>query len=1179
MRIARLSLFASNHLKHLMKKYNFKEFPISSWAIDNRITVYLLTLVIAVAGMVAFNTLPKENFPEVQWPVIYVSTPYPGTSASDIENLVSRKIEKELKGVEGIKEINSTSVQDFSSVFVEFETDVDLDEAKREVQEAVDRAKSELPSDLPSDPEVVDINLSEIPIMFLNVTGPYDNVTLKGFAEELQEEIEGMGEIKRVDLVGAPEREIQVNVDLYSLQTKGLTLGDVESAIANENVIISGGEIDINRQKVAVRVNGEFESAEEILDLVVRSNRGATAYLREVAEVKDGFKDKESYARLDANPVLTLNVIKKAGENLVDASDEIKTILAEFEGERFPENVDVIISGDQSQLTRNTLSELINTIIIGFILVTLVLMFFMGVRDALFVGLAVPLSSFIAFAFLPTLGFTMNLIVLFSFILAMGIVVDNAIVVIENTYRLYNEENMPIVPAAKKAAGEVIAPVFSGTLTTVCPFLPLLFWPGPVGEFMGFMPVVMIITLFASLFVAYVINPVFAVSFMKKKEPNQPINHQQTWLYFGAMTVIGILFHVGDSPSFGNFLLFMAGFVVLYNYALRFAIEWFQWEGIPRLKNAYRGLVAYSVDHPPVVFLSVLGVIILTVVLIGANDLKVVQFPKSEPNFVYVYNELPNGTDIEVTDSITRILEDRVYEVIGQDNPLVKSVITNVAVGAGDANSLSQGGAAPHKSKISIEFVGSKERDGASTSKILDEIRENVQGGLSGAKVTVEQDQNGPPGSAPIEILITSEDFGDLMATSRGLFNYLDSLNIPGIERFKWDVDEKRTELLIDIDRQKASEIGISSSQIGTTLRTALFGKEVSTLRDKEDEYDILMRLDESYRNNINTLMNMRITFLDQATGGVKSVPISSVASVRLSSAYGGINRTELEKSVTITSNVLSEDNVNDVFAEVDYWVGQFQNDGRVQGKIDIEVGGQTKDQAEEGAFLGGAFAAAIILIFMILVTQFNSFSNVIIILSQVLLSTIGVFLGHAIAQMDFSVVLSGVGIVVLAGIVVNNGIILLDFIEILRKDGYSLRDAVIEGGATRFTPVLLTASSTVLGLVPLALSFNINFGTLLSDLDPQIFFGGDSASFWGPFSISVIFGLTFATLVTLVVVPVLYYQVKRFERWLRQKLGFSADPDRFSQDNPPQDAPSPNGQASNGHSGQTQPKQESRQG
>ena len=1124
------------------QKFNFKEFPISSWAIDNRVTIFLLTMVIAVAGLVTFNALPKENFPEIQWPVIYVSTPYPGTSAGDIENLVSRKIEKELKGVEGIKEINSTSVQDFSSVFVEFETDVDLEEAKREVQEAVDRAKSDLPNDLPNDPQVIDINLSEIPIMFVNVSGPYDNVTLKRYAEELQDEIEQMGEIQRVDLLGAPQREVQINVDLYRMEASGLTLGDIESSISRENVIISSGEIDINRQKVAVRLNGEFESIEEIQNLVLRSNKGSTAYLKEIADVSDSFREKESYARLDGESVLTLNVIKKAGENLVDAADEIKGIIADFEENRFPEPVNITVSGDQSQLTKNTLSELINTIIIGFILVTLVLMFFMGVRDALFVGLAVPLSSFIAFAFLPALGFTMNLVVLFSFILAMGIVVDNAIVVIENTYRIFTEQGLPIVAAAKKAAGEVIGPVFSGTLTTVCPFLPLLFWSGPVGEFMGFMPVVMIITLFASLFVAYVINPVFAVSFMKKKDPNEPINHRQTWLYVGGMVILGILFHVGGSPSFGNFLFFMAGFVLIYNYALRFAIDWFQWKGIPALKNSYRRLIAYSLDHPPVVFLSVLAVIILTVVLIGASDLKTVQFPKSEPNFVYVYNEMPNGTDIEVTDSVTKILEERVYAVLGSDNPIVRSIITNVAVGAGDANSFDQNTSQPHKSKISVEFVGVKERNGESTTAIMDEIRDALKEGVPGAKVTVAQDVNGPPGSEPIEVLITSESFEELMATSEGLFTYLDSLNIPGVEKFKWDVDEKRPELMVDIDRQKASEIGLSSGQIGSTLRTALFGKDISKFRDNEDDYDIVLRLDESYRSNINTLLNMRITFLDQATGGVKSVPISSVATVRFDASYGGINRTELEKSVKITSNVLNEYNVNDVFAEVDYWVGAYEKADRTVGDVQIEVGGQTVDQAEEGAFLGGAFMAAIVLIFMILVTQFNSFSNVLIILGQVLLSTIGVFLGHAIAQMDFSVVLSGVGLVVLAGIVVNNGIILLDFIEILRKkEGMDLKEAVIEGGATRFTPVLLTASSTVLGLVPLALSLNVNFSSLLSDLDPQIFFGGDSASFWEPFSISVIFGLSFATIVTLVVVPVLYYQVKRFESWLNQKLGWSS--------------------------------------
>lgn len=1120
------------------KKYNFKEFAISSWAIDNRITIFLLTLVIAVAGMVSFNVLPKENFPEIQWPVIYVSTPYPGTSAGDIENLVSRKIEQELKGVEGIKEINSTSIQDFSSVFVEFETDVDLDEAKREVQEAVDRAKGELPSDLPSDPQVIDINLSEIPIMFVNVSGPYDNLTLKRYAEDLQDEIESLGEIQRVDLLGAPEREIQINVDLYKMQAVGLTLSDIENTIGRENVIISSGEIEMGKQKVAVRLNQEFESVEEIRNLVLRSNKGATAYLKEIAEVKDGFRDKESYARLDGQSVLTLNIIKKAGENLVDAADDIKEILAEYESERFPENVTITISGDQSLLTRNTLSELINTIIIGFILVTLVLMFFMGVRDSLFIGLAVPLSSFIAFAFLPALGFTMNLVVLFSFILAMGIVVDNAIVVIENTYRLFTEQNMPIIPAAKKAAGEVIGPVFSGTLTTVSPFLPLLFWAGPVGEFMYFLPVVMIITLFASLFVAYVINPVFAVSFMKRKQSGEPINHRQVWMYIGAMVVIGILFHIGGSPSFGNFLFFMAGFGILYNYALRFAIEWFQEKAIPSMKGGYRKLISYSLDHPPVVFVGALGVIILTVVLIGFSDLKVVQFPGSEPNFVYVYNEMPNGTDIEVTDSVTRILEERVYGVLGEDNPIVKSIITNVAVGAGDANSFDQNTSQPHKSKISIEFVGVKERASQSTTAIMDEIRDAVKGGIAGAKITVAQDQNGPPGSEPIEILITSEEFTDLMKASEGLFMYLDSLNVPGVERFKWDVDEKRPELMIDIDRQKASEIGLSSGQIGSALRTALFGKDVSQLRDNEDEYDIILRLDEAYRQDINTLLDMRITFLDQATGGVKSVPISSVATVRFDASYGGINRTELEKSVKITTNILNEYNVNDVFAEVQYWVSAYEKSGRGLRNVNIDVGGQPIDQAEEGAFLGGAFGAAIVLIFMILVTQFNSFSNVLIILGQVLLSTIGVFLGHAIAQMDFSVVLSGVGIVVLAGIVVNNGIILLDYTEILRKqEGMSLRDAVIEGGTTRFTPVLLTASSTVLGLVPLALSLNINFGTLLSELDPQIFFGGDSASFWEPFSISVIFGLTFATVVTLVVVPVLYYQVKRFEHWLRVKL------------------------------------------
>jgi multidrug efflux pump len=1133
------------------KKYNFQEFPISSWAIENRITIYLLTIVIAIAGMVSYSVIPKENFPEVQWPVIYVSTPYPGTSPEDVENLVTRKIEKELNGIEGVKEINSTSIQDFSSVFVEFETDVDLDEAKREVDDAVNRAKNELPNDLPNDPQVVDINLSEIPIMFLNVSGPFDNVTLKRYGEDLQEEIEKRlrKEVLRIDLVGALEREFQVNVDLYKMEAASISMGNIESAIANENVIISGGELDVANQKVAVRLNGEFQNVDDLRDIVVRGSKGNSVYLRDVAEVVDGFEERESYARLNGQPVLTLNVIKKAGENLIETAAQIKDIVVELQEERYPEALTITISGDQSIMTLNTLNELTNTIIIGFILVTLVLTFFMGVRDALFVGLAVPLASFIAFATLPVLGYTMNLIVLFSFILAMGIVVDNAIVVIENTHRIFNDENLPIVPAAKKAAGEVIAPVFSGTLTTIAPFLPLLFWKGAVGEFMKFLPVVMIITLFASLFVAYVINPVFAVSFMKR-DTESKVNHKKIGFYLGAMLVLGILGHVFEVPAFGNFLFFMLLFVAFNAYVMRHAVRYFQRRIIPAVKDAYGNLLRWCLTswHPYAVLTGTVLLLLVSFAAFNNSNVKIVQFPKADPNFVYVYNELPTGTDIEVTDSITTILEDRVYEIIEQDNPIVKSVITNVAIGAGDANSFDQSSSMPNKGKVTVEFVSAKERGGVSTQKILEDIRANMKG-IPGAKITVEQDEGGPPGGAPVQIELKSENFGKLVAVSEDLFGYLDSLNVVGVEQLKWDVDERRPELMIDINREKASELGISSGQIGMAIRTALFGKEVSQFRDNEDEYPIQLRLQERFRDNISSLLDMRISYMDQANGSFKSVPISAVADFEMSSAYGGINRTDLKKSVTITSNVLSEFNVNDVNAEIKYYVDKFQAQGRLDREVDLKIGGETEDQAKEGAFLALAFGASIILIFMILVTQFNSFSNVLIILFQVFLSVTGVLLGYALSGKEFSVILSGVALVTLAGIVVNNGIILLDFIQILRKQGSSLKEAVIEGGRVRFTPVLLTASSTVLGLVPLALSLNINFNTLLSDLDPQIFFGGDSAAFWEPFAFTVIYGLSFATVITLVVVPVMYYLTKQLEAWMKEKWFKDVDSEEASQD------------------------------
>jgi len=1116
---------------------NYKEFGLSSWAIDNRTTIFIFTIVITLMGLNSFNTLPKESFPEIAIPTIYVSTFYPGTSPPDIENLITRKIEKEIKSIKDIREITSSSKQDYSSIIVEFETNVDIKEAKRNVQEAVDRANSELPADLPAEPAVQDINLSEIPIMFVNISGNFDNETLKKYAEMAQEEIETLGEITRVDIVGALDKEVQVNVDLYKMESTSVSFGDVESSIANENIIISGGEIDYRNQAISLRLNSEFESLEEIRNLVVRSGRGNSAYLRDIATIELGYKERESYSRLDGKPVLTLNVIKKSGENLVAAAHKIREIIKKLENSRFPEGLTVTVSSDQAIQIENTLQELTNTIIIGFILVTLVLMFFMGVRDALFVGLAIPLASFIAFIILPFIGFTLNMVVLFSFIMALGIVVDNAIVVIENTYRILNEEKLPIVDAAKKAAGEVIGPVFSGTLTTMAPFLPLVFWPGTTGEFMFFLPITLLITLGASLIVAYVINPVFAVSFMTPDDPDEKTNYIRLGIYSAVIALIAILFHLGGSTLVGNLLLFVAVFIWINALVLKPVIRIFQTVVIPAVKNVYRGILAWSLRgwNPLWVVLATIVLFIMSVALFSVRSPQVIYFPEAEPNFVYVYNTMPIGTNIETTDSITHELERRVNKVIGQNNPIVKSVVTNVAVGAGDPMEFDPT-ANPNKSKVSVEFVEFKKRGGISTTSYLSQIREAVKG-IPGTEVIVDRESGGPPTDAPVNIEVVAEDFNELIKVSQGLRSYLDSINIPGVEELKSNLQLGKPELLVNVNREKASQLGMSSGQIGSAIRTALYGKEASKFRDNEDDYPIQVRLDKKYRENLSALLDMRVSFMDMASGRFKSVPISAVADVKFSSTYGGINRTDLEKSVTITSNVLEEYNVMEVNADVSYWLDMFKKSRNLPSTIEVKQGGETQDQAETAEFLGGAFLASVLFIVIILVTQFNSVTNVFIILSQVFFSLIGVLLGYAVTGMDLSVLMAGVGIVALAGIVVNNGIILLDYFDILQRRGYGFKESIIEGGAVRFTPVLLTAFSTVLGLVPLAIAMNLNFETLFTRLDPQLFFGGDSAAFWGPLSLTIIFGLIFATIVTLIIVPVMYYLLGTFKEWLKEKL------------------------------------------
>ena len=1122
-------------------KLKIKEFFATSWAVDNRTSIYVLAFLISLLGLMNYYFIPKEQYPEVVIPYIVVNTPYPGTSPEDIENLVTRPIEKQLKSISDVKQITSNSVQDFSSIIVEFDPDIAVETAKQRVRDAVDKSKTDLPSDLPDQPEIMDVNIAEFPVMYINISGNYDLDKLKKFAEIAQDKIEGVKEITRVDIVGALEREIQIDADLFKMQAARVTFSDIEQAVASENMTISGGTITLNGVRNTLRVKGQFKDVQTIRDIVVHASGGAFVKLSDIAEVKDGFKEQESFARLNSENVITLNVIKKSWANLLDASDHIKNIVAnELKGKAYPDDLTVTITGDQSRFTRNTLEELNNTIIIGFILVTIVLMFFMGFTNAFFVGLSVPLSMAIAYLIIPGLGFTLNMIVMFAFIFALGIVVDDAIVVIENTHRIH-AKYPDIRLAAKLAAGEVFLPILSGTLTTLAPFFPLAFWPGIVGQFMHYLPVTLIVTLFASLFVAYIFNPVFAVSFMGH-EYDKNVNLKKEWRRTVRILMVVLafaaLFYALQYWGIANFLVFAVIMVVLYHYVIQYWIKSFQEKLWPKLMDIYEWQLRYMLKgNRPVWMLGVMIVLFfVTIALTGIVKPQVLFFPENNPNSVYVYIKMPGGTDQMVTDSVTRIAEKRVYQAIGQSNPDVESIISNITIGA-EEEGFTSTGKPFNKGKISINFVEHKYRTtGISTTEYLDKVRDAVAD-IPGAEITVDKNRDGPPTGKPINIEVTNEDLGDLIADAYAFRNYIDSLNIPGVEEMKTDFEINSPEIVVEIDRDRAMREGISTGQIGSEIRTALFGKEISKFKEAEDEYPITLRYNKLTRENVNALVNLSITYRDMNSGQLRSIPLSTVAKISYSTSYAGIKRLDQKRVITLYSNVLSGYSANDIVPKIEALAKDFA----VHGGTEMKLTGEQEDQLETMTFLLKAMVIAIGLIFFILITQFSSISKSIIILSEVIFSIIGVLMGIIIFDMEIVIMMTGLGIVALGGIVVRNGILIVEFSDVQKQRGLPTRKAIIEAGKTRMTPVVLTASATILGLIPLAVGLNINFETLFTHLNPQIYFGGDNVAFWSPLSWTIIFGLSFATFLTLVFVPALYYldyvirlKVKR-QRFLRQ--------------------------------------------
>jgi multidrug efflux pump subunit AcrB len=1114
-----------------------RQFKPTFGALKNKNSIFILTFILMMFGWFSYQSMPREYFPEVVIPNIMVSTPYPGNSPVDIENLITRPIEKELKSLKGVKKLKSASYEDMSLIVVEFNTDVPVKQALQDTKDKVDKSLSELPDDLDTDPIVEDVDFADFPIMNVNLSGDFGLDDLKNYAEELQDKFEALPEVSEADIKGIDEREIKINADLHKMEANGVTFKDIELAISDENVTMSAGTLITDNTRRSIRTSADYTNMKQIENTIVKVVSGRVVYLKDVAEVVDGYEELSSISRLDNHPVVSLSITKKSGENLLAATDAIyKIISEEKETGLLPKGLIVTVTNDTSEDVRGQVNDLENSIIMGMLLVIIVLYLFMGLRNALFSGLAIPMSMFISFILLNQIGYTVNQMILFSLILALGMLVDNAIVVVENVYRLH-EEGLSKLEATKKGVSEIAGPIISSTATTLAAFFPLLLWGGIMGEFMKYLPITLIIVLASSLFVALILNPVFTASFVKLDDVNKKMNKKKFIIISSAFILASVPFYAmkifGMMETFlmAN-LLSWIGIIILINLTvLKPFARWFQTKFLIILENRYEKTLRFALKgiRPLLFFLGTFGLMIASISFYFGTNPLFVFFPDNEPKSIYVTMELPLGTDIHKTDEITAQIEKIVDETMEPYQNIIRSISTNVGSGKGDMFAPSR---AANKSLTTISFVEFKERNGVSTSELMKKLTDNFSG-FVGAKIFVEKDDQGPPVGYPINIEVSGDDFEKLLIQANRVKQVLDDDRIPGVEELKLDLDQGKPEMLINIDRDKVRRFGLSTNQVARALRNSLYGLEVSKFKDGEDEYDIMLRLNDKYRYDVPALMNQKISVMSPINNKLVQLPISSVASYTYGSTYERINRIENTRVVTIYSNVKEGFNANVINTRI----RELLADHEMPKGYTYKLTGEQEEQEETQAFLTQALMIALALITLILVSQFNSAIKPLIIMITVLFSTIGVFLGLGIFQMPFVILMTGIGIISLAGIVVNNGIVLVDYIDLLRKrkiketdmsDRKYLSsaeevDCIAEAGKTRLRPVLLTAITTVLGLFPLAVGMNFNFFTLMSEFNPHLSFGSDSTAFWGPMSWTVIFGLTVATFLTLIIAPVMF--------------------------------------------------------
>ena len=1133
-------------------KEKIREFKLTTLSLKNRTSVFILTALIAIIGIMSYEGLPKELFPEVNIPFVMVQTVYPGNNPADIENLVTRPIEKQIDGIKGIKKLTSTSMQDVSLISIEFTFDVDIKDALQDIKDAVDKAKADLPNDLPDDPVVNDIDFSEFPFININISGDYSINELKKYADDLEEEFKGIKQVSKVNIQGISEREVRIDVDANKMEAFELNMNDIETAIAQENMSIGGGQIKLEGTRRSVRIIGEYTNMDQIRNTIVKHEKGNIVYLRDLATVEYTYEEPKSISRLGTTPVISMQIIKKSGENILYASDNVYDVIKTAREDGIvPKDLRIIPTNDQSDNIRKQLSSLENSMIMSIIFVVVVLFFFLGTRNALFVGIAIPLSMFLSFVVLGAMGYKINMVVLFGLILALGMLVDNAIVVVENIYR-FIDEGYEKFEAAKLAVGEVAVPIIASTATTLAAFIPLVFWDSIMGEFMKWMPITLIIVLTSSLFVALVINPVISSTFIKKESEEKPFSKKRALIIAGILFVLSIPFYLFHFFTIAN-LLAIGGVVTIFNLLIFHKLGiWFQKIFLVKLENTYQKILKFSITGttPYIILVGAFVVLGLTIVLLKLSQPKILFFPDGDPNYVNIKLEMPIGTDITATDAMTKILYDRVINIVGEDTVILKSIVSNVGEGAKTQDKIGGTQAQAFEGLITLSFIDFEIRNGRSSSDVMKRLSDALVDKYPGVKVSLIKEKKGPPTGKPINLEIMGKDYEKLIALTDSVHSLINAQNIEGIEGLKMDLDLGKPEMLVHIDRDAARRFGMSTGMIASTMRTALFGKEISDYKDGEDEYPIQLRLKDEQRYSIPALMNLKLKFRNNR-GKIMQIPISSVATFTYSTTYGAVKRKDLDKVITLSSNIIEGFNANEINEKLKTLLSESR--GLFPEGYKYKFTGEQEDQAESMAFLGGAFSIALALILLILVSQFNSLVKPLIILTSVLLSTIGVFGGIATFGMDIIIVMTGVGIVSLAGVVVNNAIVLIDYIDLLKARkrielGLSenailpidaATDCIINGGKTRLRPVLLTAITTILGLVPMAIGLNINFETMLSEFDAHISFGGDMASMWAPLSWTVIFGLTFATFLTLVIVPAMYRittRIQIFVNGLRNK-------------------------------------------